>query len=78
MLTRSYRNGIRSRSNLAAQTKPYPRVKVDFSITSDSFFGDVSDHVSLEQGDSRSKVTSLSPEEEISLAPACWLWDYLR
>ncbi|XP_063823288.1 glutamine-dependent NAD(+) synthetase isoform X1 [Ostrinia nubilalis] len=67
---RSYRTQIRSRSHLAASNKPFPRITVPFALSDD-------DDVHL--------TTSppidwkyLTPEEEIELGPACWLWDYLR
>lgn len=28
--------------------------------------------------DGQSRLMYHSPEEEIAMAPACWLWDYLR
>ena len=50
--------------------KSYPRVKVDFAL---SHFDDVG--IATTEA---IKVHYYSPEEEISLGPACWLWDYLR
>ncbi|KAJ9581246.1 hypothetical protein L9F63_023572, partial [Diploptera punctata] len=67
---RAYRNGIRSRSQLAATSTTYPRIHVDFALSPDKLLGlptcyplDWIYH---------------TPEEEIALGPACWLWDYLR
>lgn len=65
---RTYRNAIRSRSHLAAETPSYERINVDFAITVDS---DAQCMVPIEW-------KYLTPEEEIEMAPACWLWDYLR
>ncbi|XP_014207604.1 probable glutamine-dependent NAD(+) synthetase isoform X2 [Copidosoma floridanum] len=79
---RSYRNNLRSRSHLAARAHPYPRVKVDFAITSESLIS--SNEPERQRRDAEppeaheSKITFHTPEEEISMAPACWLWDYLR
>ncbi|XP_063240661.1 glutamine-dependent NAD(+) synthetase isoform X2 [Bacillus rossius redtenbacheri] len=67
---RTYRNAIRSRNATAASSPPYPRIAVDFSLSSD---GDVRlpSHRPMEW-------VYHTPEEEIALGPACWLWDYLR
>ncbi|XP_050532242.1 glutamine-dependent NAD(+) synthetase [Daktulosphaira vitifoliae] len=65
---RSYRNAIKSRSSLSA--KSYQRIMVsDFSLSKDT--ERVPDPI-------LSNFKCLLPEEEISLGPACWLWDYLR
>ncbi|XP_023314568.1 glutamine-dependent NAD(+) synthetase isoform X3 [Trichogramma pretiosum] len=78
---RSYRNSIRSRSHLAARSHPYPRVRVDFALSSDNPFSGVPDRLINDDSvdeDNRFKIACHTPEEEISMAPACWLWDYLR
>lgn len=81
---RSYRNHIRSRSQLAARSPSYPRVKVDFALTSEDLISTPPDRplgVDLgpyENGKQAGKIIYHTPEEEISMAPACWLWDYLR
>lgn len=37
------------------------------------------DMMDAESLDSRKEVGEFhTPEEEISMAPACWMWDYLR
>lgn len=67
---RSYRVAMRSRSNIAASAPTYPRISCDFEMsTHNDIF----------------KITNCpiqwiyhTPEEEIALGPACWLWDYLR
>ena len=68
---RAYRNAVRSRNTKAASAAPYPRIDVTgFALSKP---GDVS----LPS----SRVIEWiyhSPEEEILLGPACWLWDYLR
>ena len=66
---RVYRNAIRSRTQLASSAVSFPRVAVEFAVTSDDPFLRPSQTL-----DWRYHI----PEEEISLGPACWLWDYLR
>ncbi|GAB6030278.1 Glutamine-dependent NAD(+) synthetase [Chamberlinius hualienensis] len=67
---RSYRNNIRSRDNMASESQSVKRVFVDFSISPEN---------EINLPDSRAiEVTYPTAEEEISLGPACWLWDYLR
>lgn len=67
---RSYRAALRSRCTLGAAAPLYPRINID-----------------IELSNRRDIFTSASPtiqwiyhtpEEEIALGPACWLWDYLR
>ncbi|XP_004927820.1 glutamine-dependent NAD(+) synthetase [Bombyx mori] len=67
---RSYRAKNRSRCHLAASNKPFPRIFVDVSLSDDE---DI--HLTTNPP---IQWHYLSPEEEISLGPACWLWDYLR
>uniref|UniRef100_A0A9J7XG46 Glutamine-dependent NAD(+) synthetase n=2 Tax=Cyprinus carpio TaxID=7962 RepID=A0A9J7XG46_CYPCA len=50
--------------------KPYQRIKTDFSL-SDCDDRCLPTHQPVEW-------IFHTPEEEISLGPACWLWDYLR
>ncbi|KAM8939710.1 glutamine-dependent NAD(+) synthetase [Pelodytes ibericus] len=67
---RSYRAQISSRCISASRVTPFHRVRVDFSLSScDDVFTRTSDPI---------QWIYHSPEEEISLGPACWLWDYLR
>lgn len=81
---RSYRNNIRSRSHLAARQPSYPRIKVDFALTSDILISIPPDRPidadlgPYEDENATGKLVYHTPDEEISLAPACWLWDYLR
>ncbi|XP_054002017.1 glutamine-dependent NAD(+) synthetase isoform X1 [Hylaeus anthracinus] len=81
---RSYRNNIRSRSRTAAKSSSYPRVKVDFALTSENLISIPPDRpidVDLgpyEDEHPTGKLIYHTPVEEISMAPACWLWDYLR
>ncbi len=69
---RAYRNKIRSRNRMAAELTPsFPRIRVDFSLSNSET--EISLPPSLPvQWDYH------TAEEEISLGPACWLWDYLR
>ncbi|KAJ2726058.1 glutamine-dependent NAD(+) synthetase [Coemansia sp. Benny D115] len=71
---RAFRAANASRSMQAAQAPEYTRVSAAFSLS-----------VEHAQFDYRvrptpplSAVQYHTPEEEISLGPACWLWDYLR
>ncbi|KAG7268559.1 hypothetical protein CRUP_036316, partial [Coryphaenoides rupestris] len=66
---RSYR-GETCHPHLDSESRPCHRVKVDFSLSGD---GDV--YLPTHQPITWQFHT---PEEEISLGPACWLWDYLR
>lgn len=67
---RAYRMSLRSRSSSAANAETYPRVSIDFSLCGTN---DLMTSVSA-------PIDWIyhSPEEEISLGPAGWLWDYLR
>ncbi|KAM4665512.1 glutamine-dependent NAD(+) synthetase isoform 3-T3 [Amazona ochrocephala] len=67
---RSYRAEISSRNLAASKVDPYPRVKVNFALSSSD---DVAVPICMPI-----QWRHHSPEEEISLGPACWLWDYLR
>ncbi|XP_067120928.1 glutamine-dependent NAD(+) synthetase [Centruroides vittatus] len=67
---RTYRNSIRSRNSMAAGSEVYPRVKVDFALSNEY-------DVALPTFEPILWEYHM-PEEEISLGPACWLWDYLR
>ncbi|NWR25049.1 NADE synthetase, partial [Emberiza fucata] len=66
----SYRAEISSRNLAASKVNPYPRVKVNFALSCPD---DVAAPTCMPI-----KWRHHSPEEEISLGPACWLWDYLR
>ncbi|XP_071445224.1 glutamine-dependent NAD(+) synthetase [Hetaerina americana] len=74
---RTYRNSLRSRCVVASKSPSYHRVNVDFTMSCD-------DQGSLDALDwslpvYRSVAWKFhTPEEEIALGPACWLWDYLR
>ncbi|XP_029812640.1 glutamine-dependent NAD(+) synthetase isoform X3 [Suricata suricatta] len=67
---RSYRAEISSRNLAASRASPYPRVKVDFALSArEDLLVPVSEPLEWKYH---------SPAEEISLGPACWLWDFLR
>jgi NAD+ synthase (glutamine-hydrolysing) len=67
---RQYRNSIRSRCSTASESPAYPRVTVDFSLSIDDDLY-LPCYTPIEW-------KYHTPEEEIALGPACWLWDYLR
>lgn len=68
---RSYRNSVRTRSTLSSSNLSYPRINVnDFSLSSNNTFA-IPETRPIEW-------VYHTPEEEIALGPACWLWDYLR
>ncbi|XP_043828730.1 glutamine-dependent NAD(+) synthetase isoform X2 [Dromiciops gliroides] len=67
---RTFRAEISSRNLMASKVVPYPRIKVDFAL---SCHDDV-----LVSTSEPFQWHFHSLGEEISLGPACWLWDYLR
>ncbi|XP_055371294.1 glutamine-dependent NAD(+) synthetase [Condylostylus longicornis] len=67
---RSYRVALRSRCTTAASVPTYPRIYCDFEM---STHGDI-----FKISNCPMQWIYHSPEEEIALGPACWLWDYLR
>ncbi|PSS15388.1 hypothetical protein M430DRAFT_277694, partial [Amorphotheca resinae ATCC 22711] len=69
---RSYRSS-KSRALQATKQPSYERVEVEMSLSSDPEDVDL-----LVQPSPPRDVRFHTPEEEISLGPACWLWDYLR
>eukprot|EP00069_Balaena_mysticetus_P010364 bmy_20601T0 len=59
-----------SLDDVASRVSPYPRVKVDFALSChEDLLEPLSEPVEWKYH---------SPAEEISLGPACWLWDFLR
>ncbi|KAG7170786.1 Glutamine-dependent NAD(+) synthetase-like 2 [Homarus americanus] len=67
---RCYRSLFRSRCLHASQSQVYPRVQVNFALSSDEdIFLPLCSPI---------ECNSPLPEEEILYGPACWLWDYLR
>ena len=70
---RSQRASFNSRSAQAAKTERYTRIKIDISLSPEG------------TGVKRNLYPTdpiephyHTPQEEIALGPACWLWDYLR
>ncbi|KAH7105940.1 glutamine-dependent NAD(+) synthetase with GAT domain-containing protein [Auriculariales sp. MPI-PUGE-AT-0066] len=61
-----------ARSMQAAQAERYHRIEAPFALNSGKFERtlDVTLHTDI--------VSYHTPQEEIALGPACWLWDYLR
>ncbi|KAI8379492.1 uncharacterized protein BYT42DRAFT_545837 [Radiomyces spectabilis] len=70
---RSFRARMASRGIQAAQSEAYRRENVPMSLT----HPDMDSDISLRPTKAR-EVSYHTPEEEIALGPACWLWDYLR
>ena len=66
---RSYRAAFVSRMYQASETPSVPRVDADFALTHRGY--DRAPTLPID-------VHYHTPEEEIALGPACWLWDYLR
>jgi len=71
---RAYRGASHSRGVQAANSPSYPRCYVDFCLSQD---GPISSYINLKPT-KPIDIRIHSAEEEISLGPACWLWDYLR
>ncbi|XP_060531013.1 glutamine-dependent NAD(+) synthetase isoform X2 [Cylas formicarius] len=67
---RCYRNSKRSQAHLAPANESYPRINVDYSLSPE--------HDTSLPTAQPIRMVYLTPEEEISQGPACWLWDYLR
>lgn len=57
----------------ATRAPQYPRIKTDFALSDPESMYDLSLKPTVPID-----VQFHSPEEEIALGPACWLWDYLR
>ncbi|OAX81982.1 hypothetical protein ACJ72_03673 [Emergomyces africanus] len=69
---RSFRTSV-SRSSQGSQAPAYQRIEAPISLSrkSDSLNPNIKPSPDIE-------LEYHSPEEEIALGPACWLWDYLR
>lgn len=65
----SYRANLSGAQFLGPKAQSYPRVILDKYLCSDN--PGLASNQPLE-------FAGLTPEEEIGLGPACWLWDYLR
>ncbi|KAJ3299953.1 glutamine-dependent NAD(+) synthetase [Borealophlyctis nickersoniae] len=70
---RAFRGSQPSRASQAAVAPVYPRVSADISLSYDIFKTGV-----MEKLSPVNPPRYHTPEEEIRLGPACWLWDYLR
>ncbi|KAI9295618.1 glutamine-dependent NAD(+) synthetase with GAT domain-containing protein [Neoconidiobolus thromboides FSU 785] len=68
---RTYRTSFKARSLQAANTKKYPRIKVNFALS-------INKPIPGLKPSKPQLPRYHTPAEEISLGPACWLWDYLR
>ncbi|XP_014665788.1 PREDICTED: glutamine-dependent NAD(+) synthetase-like [Priapulus caudatus] len=67
---RSYRHAIRSWCATAANSAPYPRMQANFALSGETdLFMPTYEPI---------QWVYHTPEEEIAMGPACWLWDYLR
>ncbi|XP_035773682.1 glutamine-dependent NAD(+) synthetase-like [Anopheles albimanus] len=84
---RAYRGALRARSTLAAATPAYPRIQLPIELAgSDRWATEASEPIdevppsplSLSASLPSSPSSLFTPEEEIAMGPACWLWDYLR
>ncbi|WVQ94011.1 NAD+ synthetase [Kwoniella sp. CBS 9459] len=64
---------VSSRRMQSAQAESYERVYVDTRLD-----GGQGIRIGDEETKGSSEVSYHTPEEEIALGPACWLWDYLR
>ncbi|TVY37578.1 Glutamine-dependent NAD(+) synthetase [Lachnellula subtilissima] len=69
---RTYRN-FKSRNMQAINQPSFERIEVDISLSDDA--EDVDPSIAPTQ---EIEVKYHLPEEEISLGPACWMWDFLR
>lgn len=69
---RSYRSAA-SRGHQAIRAPAYERIETKFCLSDDSKERDLSLGPTPQK-----EVRYHAPEEEISLGPACWMWDYLR
>ncbi|MGB1253879.1 MAG: NAD(+) synthase [Candidatus Promineifilaceae bacterium] len=68
---RSFRGSFVARMHQAAKSESVPRIFADFDLT----------HTDRKMDGSINRPITIryhSPQEEIALGPACWLWDYLR
>uniref|UniRef100_A0A1I8NS65 Glutamine-dependent NAD(+) synthetase n=1 Tax=Stomoxys calcitrans TaxID=35570 RepID=A0A1I8NS65_STOCA len=67
---RAYRVAQRSRCSMAASAPTYPRINCDFEMST---------HCDIfKTASTPMQWIYHTPEEEIAMGPACWLWDYLR
>lgn len=71
---RSYRNQKSASFQSVNTTDPFFSVEVDLDLSASS---SIYDH-NCKPTKFLSQPKIYTPEEEIALGPACWLWDYLR
>ncbi len=65
---RSHRSGFNSRGVQSALAKPFPSVGANINIC----------RVSSVPLNKQVQLNLLIPEQEISMGPPLWMWDYLR
>lgn len=70
---RAFRSRSSSRGIQASKSDAYKRIEANIALSRPSLDGDI--RISP---DNPRPPRYHSPEEEIALGPACWLWDYLR
>ena len=68
---RTYRGAKASRAVQASKTEQLPQIDVDFELNP-------SHSENVLRVNTKIDPHYHTPEEEIALGPACWLWDYLR
>jgi NAD+ synthase (glutamine-hydrolysing) len=68
---RSFRGAQASRGMQASTVTAYPRVRVDVALSNSKTSRFI-------KPNPKKEMHFYTAEEEISLGPACWLWDYLR
>ncbi|KAK3764033.1 hypothetical protein RRG08_011404 [Elysia crispata] len=68
---RTYKNYVRSRAEMAANSSSFPRIWADFALSEGEEYNLIPETKPI-------TFSLMSAEEEIRLGPACWLWDYLR
>jgi NAD+ synthase (glutamine-hydrolysing) len=67
-----------SRSFQAVQAEKFHRIEVPFSLSKGKFEEVKEEDMVGFLGTRGIEIRYHTPEEEIALGPACWLWDYLR
>jgi NAD+ synthase (glutamine-hydrolysing) len=70
---RSSRGSFNSRSAQAALAHRYQRIQIDIPLSPE-----VNGRKRLMRPTQEITARYHTPQEEIALGPACWLWDYLR
>ncbi|KAI9288773.1 hypothetical protein BC943DRAFT_356774 [Umbelopsis sp. AD052] len=70
---RAFRARTASRGIQASKSEAYTRIEADIALSRPSLDADI-----RIAPDAPRPATYHTPEEEIALGPACWMWDYLR